>query len=141
MESYSDSDTSSESEYSSDLQPDNQPDNEPDDDDPIEDVQPERSMPTDDDEYETFWTPADQLRAQIDSACLNQLHADIKARATIPDPAYQKLPRAWPPRPFDVRTLPNSIQDPIYYFELFWTSKVFIILVENTNKYAQFKEA
>src|SRR6266576_1120755 len=105
MESYSDSDTSSESEYSSDLQPDN----EPDDDDPIEDVQPERSMPTNDDKYETFWTPADQLRAQIDSACLSQLHADIKARATIPDPAYQKLPRAWPPRPFDVRTLPNSI--------------------------------
>jgi Transposase IS4 len=69
------------------------------------------------------------------------LHVDIKARATILDPAYQKLPRAWPLRPFDVRTLPNSIQDPIHYFELFWTSKVFVILVENTNNYAQFKEA
>ena len=102
MESYSDSDTSSDSECGSDLEPDNEPDED-------EDVQPERSMPPDDDEYETFWTPADQLKAQIDHACLLQLHQDIKARAITP--AYQKLPRAWPPRPFDVRTLPDSVQD------------------------------
>ena len=44
MESYSDSDTSS----------DLKPDNETDDDDLIEDSQPERSVPTDDDEYENF---------------------------------------------------------------------------------------
>jgi len=132
MESHSDSDTSSDSECGSDLEPDNEPDED-------EDVQPERSMPPDDDEYETFWTPADQLKAQIDHACLLQLHQDIKARAITP--TYQKLPREWPLRPFDIRTLPNSVQDPIHYFELFWTPEVFAILVENTNKYAQFKEA
>jgi hypothetical protein len=137
MESYSDSDTSSESGCGSDFQPDNESDN---DDDLIE-YQPERSMPTDDDAYKTYWKPIDQLEAQIESACLNQLHKDIKARATILDLAYQKLPRMWPPRPFDIRTLPNLVQDPIHYFELFWTPEVFAILVENTNKYAQFKEA
>jgi hypothetical protein len=52
MESYSDSDTSSESEYSSDLEPNNEPNDN--NDDPIEDIQPEHSVPTDDDEYETF---------------------------------------------------------------------------------------
>jgi hypothetical protein len=75
MESYSDLDTSSESEYGSDLELDNETN-----DDLIEDGQPERSVPTRDDEYETFWTPTDQLKAQIESACLAQLHSDIKAR-------------------------------------------------------------
>ena len=136
MESYSDSDTSSESECDSDLESDNETD-----DNLIEDSQLERSVPTNDDEYETFWTLADQLKAQIESACLARLHSDIKARATIPDPAYQKLCRAWPPRPFDVRTLPDSVKDPIHYFELFWTPIVWNTLVQNTNAYAEYKEA
>jgi hypothetical protein len=50
MESYSDSDTSSESECGSNLEPDS----EPDDDDDRVDAQPERSVLTNDDEYETF---------------------------------------------------------------------------------------
>jgi hypothetical protein len=79
------------------------------------------------------------LKARVDSACLSQLHAEIKARAIIP--AYQKLPRAWPPRPFDIRTLPDLVQDPIHYFELFWTPTVWNTLVQNTNAYAKYKEA
>jgi hypothetical protein len=79
------------------------------------------------------------LKAQIEHARLMQLHSDIKARASVP--TYQKLPRAWLPRPFDVRILPDSVQDPIHYFELFWTPEVWNTLVENTNAYAQYKEA
>jgi hypothetical protein len=100
MESYGNSDTSSESDCSSDLEPNNKTDNETDNetnnetDNKTDNNQPERSVPIDDDEYETFLSPTDQLKAQIDSACLSQLHAEIKARAIIP--AYQKLRRVWP---------------------------------------------
>ena len=80
------------------------------------------------------------MRAQVNSARLSQLHADIKARAKVPIPAYQKHPRAWPPRPFDVRCLPNTVQNPVDYFELFWTPEVWDILVRNTNAYAEYKE-
>jgi hypothetical protein len=93
MEEYSDSDTPSESEY------------EPDEDlatgpnleevEPDEDVEPELSAPNHD-EYKTFWTPADQLKAQIDATYLQQLHTKIKAHAKIPDPNYRKLPQVWP---------------------------------------------
>jgi hypothetical protein len=69
------------------------------------------------------------------------LHADIKARAQIPDPTYEKLYRSWPTRPFDVRILPDYVQHPIHYFELFWGPEVWNTLVENTNAYAQYKEA
>jgi hypothetical protein len=72
---------------------------------------------------------------------LAQLHADIKARAELPDLTYKKLPRSWPTRPFDVRILPDYVQHPIHYFELFWGQEVWSILVENTNAYAQYKEA
>ena len=81
------------------------------------------------------------MKAQINATHLRQLHADIKGRAQVPTPAYEKLPRAWPPRPFDVRTLPDSVQEPIHYFELFWTSEVWDTLVQNTNAYAAYKEA
>ena len=37
--------------------------------------------------------------------------------------------------------MPNYVQQPIHYFELFWDSKVWSMLVENTNAYAQYKEA
>jgi hypothetical protein len=136
MEEYSDSDTSSESEGDPDGDPTIEPEV-----DLHEEVEPEPSAPNHDDEYETFWTPADQLNAQINAACLQELHTKIKAQATLPDPTYQKLPRVWPARPFDVRILPDSVQNPIDYFELLWTSEVWTTLVENTNAYAQFKEA
>jgi len=42
---------------------------------------------------------------------------------------------------FDVRILPDHVQHPIHYFELFWDSEIWNTLVENTNAYAQYKEA
>ena len=81
------------------------------------------------------------MNAQINATYLQQLHTEIKAQASIPDPTYQKLPRSWPARPFDVRILPDFVQNPIDYFDLLWTSEVWDILVKNTNAYAQFKEA
>ena len=38
-----------------------------------------------------------------------QLHHDIKARATIPD-TFKKLPRSNPPRPFEVHLPPDFIK-------------------------------
>jgi Transposase IS4 len=35
----------------------------------------------------------------------------------------------------------HYVQHPIHYFELFWGPEVWNILVENTNTYAQYKEA
>ena len=69
------------------------------------------------------------------------MHNDIKASAQLPILTYPKLPRTWPARLFDVRTLPSYIRHPIHYFELFWDSGVWNTLVENTNAYAQYKEA
>ena len=59
----------------------------------------------------------------------------------MPIPPYLKLPRSWPPRPFDVQTLPDYVQHPIHYFELFWKPEVYDTLVKNTNAYAQYKKA
>jgi hypothetical protein len=69
------------------------------------------------------------------------LHTKIKAQAQLPDPTYQKLSRSWPARPFDVRILPDYVQHPVHYFELFWGPEVWNTLVENTNAYAQYKGA
>jgi hypothetical protein len=33
------------------------------------------------------------------------------------------------------------VEKPIHYFELFWDSKVWETLIENTNAYAKYKEA
>ena len=82
-----------------------------------------------------------QLHAQLHAAQLAQLHAEIKARAELPVPTYEKLSRSWPPRPFDVRILPDDVRDPIDYFELFWGLEVWSTLIENTNAYAQYKKA
>src|SRR5438874_4878523 len=80
---------------------------------------PESNMPTN--EFATN-APIDQLEAWIYKERLAKLHIDIKARAQIPTKlAYQKLYRTWLPRPFSVRSIPDSVQSPIYYFELFWT--------------------
>jgi hypothetical protein len=70
-----------------------------------------------------------------------QLHAEIKAWAELLDPTYEKLLRSWPTRPFDVRILPDYVQHLIHYFELFWGLEVSNTLVQNTNAYAQHKEA
>ena len=69
------------------------------------------------------------------------MHAEIKAQAQLPDPTYQKLSQSWPARPFDVQILPNYVQHPIHYFELFWGPEVWNTLIENTNAYAQYKGA
>ena len=117
MECNSDSDSNSESDYD----PDHESATEFDDDEVDQpcNLEPEPSVPTHTNEYECHWTPEDQLKAQINATRLRQLHADIKAQAKMPTPAYEKLPQAWPPRPFDVQTLPDLVQDLIHYFELF----------------------
>jgi hypothetical protein len=135
MESYSDSDTSSESDYESSQG--STPGSDCDDDELSENIKPELSEPIDEEYDNAPWNP----QAQLDAIRLAQLHADIKASAQLPIPTYPKLPRTWPARPFDVRTLPNYVRYPIHYFELFWDSSVWNTLVENTNAYAQYKEA
>jgi hypothetical protein len=135
MENYSDSDTSSEPEYESDQE--SLPESDGDTD---ENLEPEHSETYD--EYENApWNPEAQLQAQLKAAKLTQLHADIKARAELPDPTYEKLSRSWPARLFDVRILPDYVQHPIHYFELFWGPEIWNTLIENTNAYAQYKEA
>jgi hypothetical protein len=138
MEEYSDSDTSSESGYESSQG--STAGSDCDEDELHENLEPERSETCD--EYEsTPWNPEAQLQAQLHAAQLAQLHADIKAQAQLPDPTYKKLSRSWPIRPFDVRILPEYVQHPIHYFELFWGPEIWNTLVENTNAYAQYKEA
>ena len=126
MENHSDLDTSSESEYDSgedsiavsdcdedELSQDQDQDLEP---EPSEDYNKYRNIP---------WNPDAQIQAQLDDAKLAQLHAEIKARAEIPsDPTYSKLFRSWPSWPFDVHILPDYVQHPIHYFELFWGPEV-----------------
>jgi hypothetical protein len=135
MEEYSNSDTSSESEYESDQG--SAPGSDCDED---ENVEPELSELI----YEKFnnapWNAQAQLQAQSNTTRLAQLHTDIKARAELPYPTYQKLPRSWPPRPFDVRILPDYIQHPIHFFELFWSPEVWSTLIQNTNAYTQYKD-
>jgi hypothetical protein len=62
------------------------------------------------DEYENApWNPEAQLQAQLNTTRLAQLHAEIKARAQLPDPTYKKLLWSWPPWPFDIRILPDYV--------------------------------
>jgi hypothetical protein len=104
------------------------------------DVEPERDGHCD--EYENKpWNPEAQIHAQLTARQLAELHAEIKARAETPEPAYPKLPWSWPFRPFDIRILPDYVEYPIHYFELFWGLDVFNMLVQNTNAYAQYKDA
>jgi hypothetical protein len=128
MKNYSDSDTSSESEYNSDggsaAVSDCDEDKPSQDLDLDQDLEPEPSE--DYEEYRnTLWNPDAQIQAQLDDSKLAQLHADIKAQAEIPvNPTYLKLFRSWPFWPFDVSILPDYIQHPIHYFELFWGPEV-----------------
>src|SRR6266487_2776916 len=139
MEDYSDSDTSSESEYNSDQMSITGSDY--DEDEPTENLEPELSETIYKEYNNCAWNPQAQLQAQLNATCLAQLHAEIKARAQLPDPTYQKLPRSWLARPLDVRILPDYIKHPIDYFKLFWGSEVWNTLVEYTNAYTQYKEA
>jgi hypothetical protein len=89
MENYSDSDTSSESEFESNQGSAAESDCDEDEDEPNQSLEPEPSEFYD--EYKSaLWNPEAQL------------HTDIKARAELPDPTYEKLPRSWPTRLFDV---------------------------------------
>jgi hypothetical protein len=80
-------------------------------------VEPEPSIPNHN-KYKTFWIPTDQLNTQIHTYQLCQLYTKIKAQATLPDPIYQKLLYTWPARLFDICILPDSVQNPINYFDL-----------------------
>ena len=92
MEFHSDSDSNSELDYNSDLESTTGSDEE--EVDELNNLEPEPSVRSHN-EYECHWTSEDQLKAQINAACLRQLQADIQARAQVPTtPAYQKLPRA-----------------------------------------------
>jgi hypothetical protein len=142
MENYSDLDTSSESEYDSGEDSTAVSDCDADDPSQDQDLEPEPSEDYDDEYRNAPWNPNAQIQAQLDDAQLAQLHAEIKAWAEIPsNPTYPKLFRSWPFRPFDVRILPDYVQHPIHYFELFWGLEVWNTLMENTNAYAQYKEA
>ena len=134
MEDYSNSDTASESEYESDQG--STPGSDSEEDEPSENLEPELSKP-----MHGYDNALSNPQAQLQARRLVQLHAEIKARAQLPDPTYQKLSRSWPARPFDVRILPDYVQYPIHYFELFWGPEVWNTLVENTNAYAQYKGA
>jgi hypothetical protein len=107
MENYSDSDTSSESEYNS--SGGSTAVSDCDEDELSQDLEPEPSEYYDDKYRNTPWNPDAQIQAQLDDAKLAQLHAEIKARAELPDPTYEKLFRSWPLRPFDVRILPEYV--------------------------------
>jgi hypothetical protein len=135
MENYSDLDTSSESEFDSINGSIAESD-----DDESQDLEPEPSKYYD--EYQNApWTPQAQIQAELTTMQLAQLHDEIKAQAETPDPAYLKLPRSWPFRMFDVRILPEYVAHPIHYFELFWGPAVWNTLVDNTNAYAQYRQA
>ena len=139
MEGYSDLDTSSESEYESDQG--STPESDSEEDELSKNLEPELSEPVYEEYNNAPWNPQAQLQARLQAQRLAQLHAEIKARAELLDPTYQKLSRSWPARPFDVRILPDYVQHPIHYFELFWGPEVWNTLVENTNAYAQYKGA
>ena len=135
MENYSDSDSSSESEFDGVSEPLAESD-----DDESQDLELEPSEYYNEHEN-TPWTPDAQIQAQLTAVQLAQLHAEIIARAKTPNLAYPKLPRSWPFRPFDVRSLPEYVVHPIHYFELFWGPAVWNTLVDNTNAYAQYRQA
>jgi hypothetical protein len=89
MEDHSDSDTSSESEYESDQE--SSPKSDDDMDELPENLEPEfREIH---DEFENApWNPEARLQAQVNTTRLAQLHTDIKARAQLLDPTYEKAP-------------------------------------------------
>jgi hypothetical protein len=89
---YSDSDTSSESEYESDQE--STPGSDYDTNELYENLEPELSETIHDEYKNAPWNPDAQLKAQFNTARLAQLHANIKARAQLPDPTYQKLHRS-----------------------------------------------
>jgi hypothetical protein len=90
MQSYSDSDTSSESEYDSGEGSTAGSDFDEDEPSQDQDLEPEPSEEYD--EYRnTLWNPDAQIQAQLANSKLAQLHANIKARAELPDPTYKKL--------------------------------------------------
>jgi hypothetical protein len=138
IEDYSNSDTSSESEYKSDQE--SIPGSDSNTDKLPENLEPELSKIIYNKYKNAPWNPEAQLQAQLNTAYLAQLYTDIKACIQLPDPTFQKLPRSWPTRPFDIQILPDYIQYLIYYFELFWGSEVWSIFIENTNIYIQYKK-
>ena len=118
MESYSDSDTSSESDYESSQG--STPSSDCEEEELSENLEPEISETTHKEYSNAPWNPQTQLEANR----LAQLYRDIKASVQLPIPTYPKLRRSWPARPFDVRMLPDYVKHPIHYFELFWGPKV-----------------
>ena len=115
MESNSDSDTLSESDYESDQgsTPGSNSDEE-------ENLEPELSEPITEKFNNTPWTP----QTQFNTLCLAQLYSDIKASVQLLIPTYAKLLQSWPARLFNIQNLPDYVEKPIHYFELFWDSKV-----------------
>ena len=134
LECNSDSSTQTEDESG----PDSGTESDEDDVDKPEQFEPERDAPT----ISISKTVIEQSKAKILKEKLAKLYMDIKAQAQIPTaPGYNKLACTYPPRPFAVQPLPSTVQEPVHYFELFWTVDIWNTLVTNTNSYAQFKNA
>jgi hypothetical protein len=108
MEEYSDLDTFSESKYKSGQESSTGSDY--DDDEPSDNLELELSETLWHEEYNNApWNPQARLQARLQAYRLAQLHAEIKTRAQLPNPTYEKHSRSWPIRPFDVRILPDYV--------------------------------
>jgi hypothetical protein len=116
MESFSDSDASSESDYESGQG--SIPGSDCNEDELHGNFEPELSEPISEEYNNCPWTP----QAQLNTTRLVQLYNNIKARVQLPIPTYLKVPWSWPARLFDIRILPSCIRTLLYYFELFWDS-------------------
>jgi hypothetical protein len=87
----------------------------------------------------------DPLHLTADECRLRLLHAEIKHRAIVPsDPSFKALPRANPPRLFQLR-LPKSFRHteptPLDFLQLFLGDGIIDTLVQNTNAKASIEEA
>jgi hypothetical protein len=95
MENYSDSDTSLELEYESGQG--SEAGSDYDEDEPSQNLGLELELSEFYDEYENApWDPKAQLHTELHAMQLAQLHAEIKARAELPVPTYEKLSWSWP---------------------------------------------
>jgi len=85
--------------------------------------------------------PANLLKITNDEIHLGLLHSEIKSSAEVPsNPNYNAIPRA-EPRPFQLCLPAGFKASALAFFKLFFTTSMLDILVQNTNLYANEKDA